>query len=43
MDRRDLRPGHTPFYWLNLTAYTSVCLVLNVAAGVVALRPGNGG
>jgi hypothetical protein len=30
----------TPFYWLNLTAYTPICLVLSVAAGIVALRPG---
>ncbi len=30
----------TPFYWLNLTTYTPVCLVLSVAAGIVALRPG---
>ncbi|HEY9484020.1 MAG TPA: DUF3995 domain-containing protein [Micromonosporaceae bacterium] len=30
----------TPFYWLNLTAYTPVCLVLSVAAGIVAMHPG---
>jgi hypothetical protein len=32
----------TPFYWLNLIAYTPICLVLSVAAGIVALRPGAG-
>ncbi len=30
----------TPFYWLNLIAYTPICLVLSVAAGIVTLRPG---
>ena len=30
----------TPFYWLNLVAYTPICLVLSVAAGIVAVRPG---
>ena len=30
----------TPFYWLNLIAYTPICLVLSVAAGIVALRVG---
>jgi hypothetical protein len=29
-----------PFYWLNLTAYTPICLVLSIAAGIVAVHPG---
>jgi len=28
----------TPFYWLNLAAYTPVCLILCAAATAVALR-----
>jgi hypothetical protein len=30
----------TLFYWLSLIAYTPICLVLSVVAGIVALRPG---
>lgn len=30
----------TPFYWLNLIAYTPICLVLSIAAGIVAVHPG---
>jgi hypothetical protein len=30
----------TPFYRLNLIAYTPICLVLGIAAGIGAVRPG---